>query len=109
MKFSPKDAARAGWVRVSAPGRKLGARWVHPSGWVVSHCGHPTANWPYSAEHPDTAGFVIAAHGHGFRNLAWAFHWIAELLDGRAILSDRVDQVYRGSRVYRIEKNEVAK
>lgn len=38
-----------GWSRVDPrPWTKLGARWEHRDGWVLQHCGHPTANWPWA-------------------------------------------------------------
>jgi hypothetical protein len=47
-----KRRAREGWTRLGTEG-KLGAVYVHDaSGWVIRHCGHPTANWPYYGEHP---------------------------------------------------------
>ena len=50
---------REGWTRVGAPPiAGKGATVRHDaSGWVVEHCGHPTAIWPYFARHdsrPDT-------------------------------------------------------
>jgi len=69
------------WVRLSRPGRKLDACWLHkPSGWKVHHCGHPTANWPYYAEHPDRPGkpnWILSGEGLGLgvgiRTLEQAF------------------------------------
>lgn len=46
--------SRPGWIVIQAeqiPGGK-GKVWKHYSGWVVSHCGHPTANNPYTARGP---------------------------------------------------------
>lgn len=33
-------------------GGSCGGRWLHASGWLVLHCGHPTALWPYYALPP---------------------------------------------------------
>lgn len=69
---------RDGWTRAGTEG-KLGAIYTHDvSGWVIRHCGHPTANWPYygispDAEHADemllTGGI---GRGIGFRLLVEA-------------------------------------
>lgn len=70
-----KRRARDGWTRAGTEG-KLGAIYLHDaSGWVVRHCGHPTANWPYYAEHAKllpkgamlTSGGV--GLGYGFRRV----------------------------------------
>ena len=74
---------RDGWARLSAAGDKLGARWIHDSGWIVFHCGHPTANWPYAAYDPEHPGTITAdLSGRGFRNLARAFGRIEGVLSG---------------------------
>lgn len=58
-----------GWVRNSAPGDKLSARWSYePHGWQVRHCGHPTANWPYCAVSPQGRP-VFSFNGLGFKDL----------------------------------------
>lgn len=57
--------ARLGWVRLSAPGDKCAAEWLHTSGWRVRHCGHPTANWPWWIEAPDGRAFA-SPNGRGF-------------------------------------------
>ena len=46
--------SRPGWIIVHEPeieGGK-GHIWQHHSGWVVKHCGHPTANRPWTARGP---------------------------------------------------------
>lgn len=76
---------RAGWERLSRPGCKLSARWMHTdSRWLVRHCGHPTANWPYFAVAPDPspAELVTSFTGRGFRTLTNAFETIEAHLRG---------------------------
>jgi len=54
-----------GWTRVPATGDKCGARWIHSSsGWIVQHCGHPTANFPYYVITPEgeASGFNTFRH-----------------------------------------------
>ena len=42
-----------GWERVDPrPWTKTAARWKHPSGWELHHCGHPTANYPWALYDP---------------------------------------------------------
>lgn len=85
-------AFRAGWTRLSPPGRKLIARWRHDaSGWQLRHCGHQTAIWPYFAEdpnrvHPDD--HVVTPSGRGFATLKAGMSAIEDLVAGRAELSD---------------------
>ena len=45
-----KRAKPSEWVRYGAP---CGGLWVHPTGCMVQHCGHPTALWPYYGILPD--------------------------------------------------------
>lgn len=54
---------RPGWIRLSAPGDKCGAHWLHTSSdWQIRHCGHPTANWPYYAIDPDHPTRATVTH-----------------------------------------------
>jgi hypothetical protein len=47
--FPGHDTGRPDWVRHPGPCPRssCGAWWHHPSGWIVQHCGHPTALWPW--------------------------------------------------------------
>lgn len=61
------------WRRLSPPGQKITAHWVHASGWELRHCGHPTAIWPYHLTSPDHPGaMVVHQDGRGFRTLEQA-------------------------------------
>jgi len=74
---------RAGWERLSEPGDKLSSCWRHTSGWVVLHCGHQTALWPYMALDPEQRGtYVMSATGRGFANLGHAFDVLAAVFAG---------------------------
>jgi len=59
QKASPRGishaaARRLGWTRVDArPWHKCHALWLHRDGWILEHCGHPTANWPWMLCAPD--------------------------------------------------------
>lgn len=81
---------RPGWTRLSPPGNKCATHWRHESGWEVRHCGHPTANYPYSATDPgDPEARVCVTHnGRGFKTLAVAFDAIDGVLAGRLIATN---------------------
>jgi hypothetical protein len=57
--------ARRGWTR---EGDGLDARYHHiESGWVIVHCGHPTANYPYYGLSPDHGeAFTSGGFGKGY-------------------------------------------
>lgn len=84
----PGIRARAGWTRLSRAGDKLTALWRHDaSGWLVQHCGHPTANWPYYAvdpAHPERV--VVAPSSRAFRSLADALPAVEDVVAGRRSL-----------------------
>ncbi len=54
---SAKLMAAAGWTRTDSSSDKCGARWSHVAGWKLTHCGHPTAHFPWILE--DRAGRMI--------------------------------------------------
>jgi hypothetical protein len=58
-----RDTLGDGWERLTSPSRgKLGQVWRHvASGWIVEHCGHPTALWPWSARAPDRLDEMVLA------------------------------------------------
>lgn len=86
----PQRGGRPGWRRLSAPGDKCSARWLHEaSGWEVKHCGHPTANWPYHAADPEHPGRVVVTHnGKGFRKLADAWAAVEGVLSGALVATN---------------------
>lgn len=79
-----------GWTRLSAPGDKCFARWKHSSGWMIEHCGHPTANWPYVLRGPRRSWLiVVSCGGRGFKNLISASRAVALILSGSAIVTSK--------------------
>lgn len=76
-----------GWIRLSTPGRKLDARYKHvASGWVVRHCGHPTANFPYFAVDPaHPLDCTVTHNGRGWVLLTAAFEAIDRVLRGELV------------------------
>lgn len=95
-----------GWTRLSDPkAPKTQTRFRHRSGWVVSHCGHPTANYPYAARHEDEDALVVSNSGHGFTDLEDAFSQVELLVSGKAKLDH--GQGNRGNvRRIRVEGDE---
>jgi hypothetical protein len=53
---------RKNWVRFRGG---CGGIWQHSSGWVVHHCGHPTAIWPYYGVSPE-GRMLLAPNGRAF-------------------------------------------
>lgn len=72
----------------------------HPySGWQIEHCGHPTANWPYTLTSPDGWHLIVGPNGRGFPNLAAAKAGVAEILAG-------ISRVTKDGRVLPINEPE---
>ena len=47
-RISPKQLAAAGWTRHLKDGFQYMAQlYKHTAGWELSHCGHPTALYPW--------------------------------------------------------------
>jgi len=85
---SPQEMARAGWTRTDPrPWGKCSARWEHVRGWLLEHCGHPTAHWPWLLVAPDGRIVRTGATAEGHRwdlgtpwphlaSAVWATHQI---------------------------------
>ena len=68
---STRKRTRPGWQQL---GSGVAGKWLHhSSGWIVRHCGHPTALWPYYCVSP-TGLQLLAENGHGFRTLELALY-----------------------------------
>jgi hypothetical protein len=68
--LSPNQLAAQGW---SANGGYR--RYIHESGWVIEHCGHPTANWPYALYDP--AGHMhCQPSGYAWRTVRQAVAYV---------------------------------
>lgn len=95
---------RSAWVRLPGRSGKLDARYLHTaSGWIVRHCGHATANWPYYAvdpAHPDVP--TVTHNGLGFQTIDRAFSAIEKVLRGELVATD----VRCGHRTRRITTHE---
>lgn len=75
-------ALQADWERFGGHlNSTCGSQHRHKSGYVVQHCGHPTANYPYYIITP-AGEMVLAENGRGFRLLADAKKKVEELTNG---------------------------
>ena len=62
---------RSGWTRAGGVGHgSCGCEWLHnASGWLVKHCGHPTALHPYYGVPPAGGEILLAPTGYAFNDL----------------------------------------
>lgn len=77
--------AGPGWINLTVGKSKCGIRWMHePSSWVVQHCGHPTANFPYALYHPQyPTDTVVSFNGYGFKTVTIARAVVEGIVEGR--------------------------
>jgi len=87
--MAKKKEFRPGWTRLNRSAKDWAPRYRHDaSGWKVEHCGHPTANWPYSIESPMYPGrLYVSCSGRGFGHLQDAMRHVEEFLAGNAVSS----------------------
>lgn len=80
----PARRARPEWQRQAGPsGGTCGSVHTHRSGWIIEHCGHPTALWPYYITDPDGRPHIDPVTGRAFRNLASAKARLLDLVAGQ--------------------------
>jgi hypothetical protein len=80
---SRRTTLPAPWQRVDGGVGKIGARYTHPSGYWIEHCGHPTALWPYALYGPD-GRMVLAPNGRAWQKLIYAALEVRRRLGGAA-------------------------
>lgn len=102
-RMSAQEMVRRGWTRhdlATYPGEKpskLTAVWKHRDGWVLQHCGHPTALWPWALYPPgESVQLVCMGNGHAWPDLITAADFVASCPGGgrKAIaswLNERLD------------------
>lgn len=73
----------APWRRVDDGTRKTSARYHHPAGYNVEHCGHPTALWPYALYGPDDQ-MILAPNGRAWQKLVYIALEVERRLKGEA-------------------------
>jgi hypothetical protein len=85
---------RPGWTKSKSGVHRdstCGARWTHDdSGWVVHHCGHPTANWPYYGEDPTRPGGILIPSGFYPAGTRWVKGWAFRTLELAQLAVERL-------------------
>lgn len=74
--------AGPGWV---ATGKSINRKFHHESGWLITHCGHPTALWPWAVYGPAgqlCLSGVTCRDGHAFRYAQDAIDHVELHLEG---------------------------
>jgi len=81
---------RPGWTRLSAAGCKLSTTWRHDaSGWLVKHCGHQTANWPFYLVDPNYSESLTMSHnGRGFLGARKGIEAVEAILAGSMVATN---------------------
>jgi len=63
-RISPKELRAQGWEPAKRHKSHLfGRDFTHKDGWKITHCGHPTALWPYILQTPDGRMILTGAAG----------------------------------------------
>ena len=100
--LEPPAAPRPIWERQAGFLSKMHTTWTHtPSGWIIRHCGHPTANFPYYIE-TQRGSHLYAPNGRGFQRLDLAKARVEQLWAGEptpATEDLRVYAIVRSERV----------
>lgn len=81
----------AGWIQTLKHPSGKGGQWHHPaSGWWLTHCGHPTAIYPYALHSPDAGQnvCVMSHNGMGWQKLAVAVEVHRRILLGELVVTD---------------------
>jgi hypothetical protein len=92
-KISPKELAANGWQKTGSrfePGN-FGRKYTHKDGSVISHCGHPTALWPYVLEDPQGRMVLTGAQVSGRADYGTAWPSVASAVD---YVRGRLDGTY---------------
>ncbi len=80
-----------GWTASvpEADGSK-GGTWTHTaSGWLVAHCGHPTAHFPYWLRDPAHPSCETMTHnGRGFTRLVLAIEAVERIVAGELVTTN---------------------
>jgi hypothetical protein len=99
-KISPKELKALGWERVrrsDAP-HLFGRDFTHRDGWRITHCGHPTALWPYILEDPAGRMILTGAEISGRADYGVAWPTVASAVD---YVRGRLDGTYPEPTHYR--------
>lgn len=69
-------ATKSNWTKIAT--NACGKGTYEFDGWIIDHCGHPTAHFPYMLYDPSGTPH-LAANGRGHRTLAAAKAFHAEV------------------------------
>jgi hypothetical protein len=86
-RISPKELRDKGWTPQPKPAFGAGRDYHHRDGWIISHCGHPTANYPYMLTDPDGCDILTGAAVSGRRDYGTAWPTVAAAVDYVATVS----------------------
>lgn len=85
-RISPKELRSLGWTPEEKPKWHFGRSYRHRDGWRISHCGHPTALWPYVLQDPSGRMILTGAafgnppeYGTAWPTVASAVDYVAGL------------------------------
>lgn len=70
------------WTSIGQPGHSKDIRYLHASGWRVTHCGHPTSNWPYYLTAPNSDDCIVSHNGLGFVSAKAAKEIVERIISG---------------------------
>lgn len=81
-RISPQALRKHGWTRQDG---WPWPRYFHRDGWALTHCGHPTAHFPWELWAPDGRRILTGADGpqanpefgRAWATVAWAVQFVA--------------------------------
>jgi hypothetical protein len=88
-RISPEELRSYGWkADPKPPAHVFGRSYQHIAGWKISHCGHPTALWPYILQDPSGKMILTGAagplrradYGVAWPSVAAAVDYVASLM-----------------------------
>ena len=77
-----RQSDAAGWTVTEQIAKTKYIVLEHASGWKITHCGHPTANWPYYLAAPDRTETIVSHNGRGFVSIAICKDVVSKILAG---------------------------
>jgi hypothetical protein len=80
-RISPKELRLRGWTAEPKHKYLAGRDYAHKDGWHISHCGHPTAHWPYILTDPSGATILTGAAFGNPPNYGTAWPTVASAVD----------------------------
>ena len=88
-RISPQELRRHGWTWTRFVKSMADRQFEHQDGWIIRHCGHPTALWPYELWNPAGQMILTGAaagnppdYGTAWPTVAAAVAYVASLSAG---------------------------